>query len=211
MAISASWSPSSCASVASRPTSSWSRCAAIPALPWRFPPCLPPNAIAMHWCWRWPPTTSFSSLRISTKRCRCAATAAAEGRIITFGIERTYPATNYGYIRPGEKLNGVSVRAIEAFVEKPDAEIAATYVAERYLWNSGNFLFHAATMLGEIERFEPGIAEAAKAAVAGLTRDLDFLRLAGDAFASAPKKSIDYAVMERTKLAAVVPADIGWS
>jgi hypothetical protein len=99
--------------------------------------------------------------------CRCAATAAAEGRIITFGIERTYPATNYGYIRPGEKLNGASVRAIEAFVEKPDAEIAATYVAERYLWNSGNFLFHAATMLGEIERFEPSIAEAAKAAVGG--------------------------------------------
>ena len=84
-------------------------------------------------------------------------------------------------------------------------------MAKRYLWNSGNFLFHAATMLGEIERFEPGIAEAAKAAVAGLTRDLDFLRLAGDAFASAPKKSIDYAVMERTKLAAVVPADLGWS
>ena len=143
--------------------------------------------------------------------CRRAAAAAAEGRIVTFGIEPTYPATNYGYIRPGEKLNGASVRAVEAFVEKPDAEIAATYVAERYLWNSGNFLFHAATMLGEIERFEPGIAEAAKAAVAGLTRDLDFLRLAGDAFASAPKKSIDYAVMERTKLAAVVPADLGWS
>jgi mannose-1-phosphate guanylyltransferase / mannose-6-phosphate isomerase len=122
--------------------------------------------------------------------CRCAATAAAEGRIITFGIERTYPATNYGDIRLGEKLNGASVRAIEAFVEKPDAEIAATYVAERYLWNSGNFVFHAATMLGEIERFEPSIAEAAKAAVGGLTRDLDFLRLAGDAFVSAPKKSI---------------------
>jgi mannose-1-phosphate guanylyltransferase len=118
--------------------------------------------------------------------CRRAAVAAAEGRIVTFGIEPTYPATNYGYIRPGEKLNGASVRAVEAFVEKPDAEIAATYVAERYLWNSGNFLFHAATMLGEIERFEPGIAEAAKAAVAGLTRDLDFLRLAGDAFAISP-------------------------
>jgi mannose-1-phosphate guanylyltransferase/mannose-6-phosphate isomerase len=84
-------------------------------------------------------------------------------------------------------------------------------VAERYLWNSGNFLFHAGTMLAEIERFEPGIAEAAKAAVAGLTRDLDFLRLAADPFASAPKKSIDYAVMERTELAAVVPADLGWS
>ena len=67
------------------------------------------------------------------------------------------------------------------------------------------------TMLGEIERFEPAMAEAAKAAVDGLTRDLDFLRLADEPFAQAPKKSIDYAVMERTKLAAVVPADFGWS
>src|SRR5262245_51514456 len=143
--------------------------------------------------------------------CRRAAATAAEGRIVTFGIEATYPATSYGYIRPGEKLNGASARTVEAFVEKPDAATAANYVAERYLWNSGNFLFHATTMLGEIERFEPTMAEAAKAAVAGLTRDLDFLRLASEPFARAPKKSIDYAVMQRTKLAAVVPADLGWS
>jgi mannose-1-phosphate guanylyltransferase/mannose-6-phosphate isomerase len=143
--------------------------------------------------------------------CRRAAVAAAEGRIVTFGIEPTHPATNYGYIRPGAKLNGVAVRAVEAFVEKPDAATAANYLADRYLWNSGNFLFHAATMLSEIERFEPAMAEAAKAAVSGLTRDLDFLRLAAEPFARAPKKSIDYAVMERTKLAAVVPADLGWS
>ncbi len=143
--------------------------------------------------------------------CRRAADAAAAGRIVTFGIEPTYPATNYGYIRPGKKLNGSSVQAVEAFVEKPDAATAATYVAEGYLWNSGNFLFHAATMLAEIDHFEPAMAEAAKAAVDGLARDLDFLRLAPEPFARAPKKSIDYAVMEHTKLAAVVPADIGWS
>jgi mannose-1-phosphate guanylyltransferase/mannose-6-phosphate isomerase len=143
--------------------------------------------------------------------CQRAATAAAEGRIVTFGIEPTHPATNYGYIRPGKQLNGTSVLAVEAFVEKPDAVTATNYVADRYLWNSGNFLFHAATMLGEIERFEPGMAEAAKASVHGLTRDLDFLRLAAEPFARAPKKSIDYAVMERTKLAAVVPTDLGWS
>ena len=143
--------------------------------------------------------------------CRCAAGAAIAGRIVTFGIVPTYPATNYGYIRPGEKLNGSHAHAVEAFVEKPDAATAATYVANHYLWNSGNFLFHAATMLAEIERFEPAMAEAAKASVDGLTRDLDFLRLAAEPFARAPRKSIDYAVMERTKLAAVVPADIGWS
>jgi mannose-1-phosphate guanylyltransferase / mannose-6-phosphate isomerase len=143
--------------------------------------------------------------------CERAAVAAAEGRIVTFGIAPTYAATSYGYIRPGEKLNGAFVHAVEAFVEKPDAATAEGYVADRYLWNSGNFLFHAATMLGEIEHFEPAMAEAAKAAVAGLTRDLDFLRLAAEPFARAPKKSIDYAVMERTKLAAVVPADLGWS
>ena len=143
--------------------------------------------------------------------CRRAAAAAAEGMIVTFGIEPTHPATRYGYIRPGKMLHGASVHAVEAFVEKPDAATAAGYVADRYLWNSGNFLFHAATMLGEIERFEPAMAEAAKAAVDGLTRDLDFLRLAAEPFAQAPKKSIDYAVMERTQLAAVVPADLGWS
>ena len=142
--------------------------------------------------------------------CGRAAATAAEGRIVTFGIEPTHPATNYGYIRPGKRLNGASAHAVVAFVEKPDAATAATYVSERYLWNSGNFLFHAATMLSEIERFEPAMAEAAKAAVAGLTRDLEFLRLDVDAFGRAPRGSIDYAVMERTKLAAVVPADLGW-
>ena len=143
--------------------------------------------------------------------CRRAADAAAAGRIVTFGIAPTYPATNYGYVCPGEKLNGSQAHAVKAFVEKPDAATAATYVADGYLWNSGNFLFHAATMLAEIERFEPAMAEAAVAAVTGLTRDHDFLRLALEPFARAPKKSIDYAVMERTNLAAIVPADIGWS
>jgi mannose-1-phosphate guanylyltransferase / mannose-6-phosphate isomerase len=145
------------------------------------------------------------------KVCRQAASVAAEGRIVTFGIRPAYPATNYGYIRPGRKLNGGAALAVDAFVEKPNAEKAAGYVAEKFLWNSGNFMFRARVMLGEIERFEPAMAEAAKAAVAGLTRDLDFQRLAAEPFGRAPKKAIDYAVMERTKLAAVIPADIGWS
>ncbi len=143
--------------------------------------------------------------------CRQAAVVAAGGHIVTFGIRPDYPATNYGYIRPGQKLDGGAALTVDAFVEKPDAATAATYVAGNYLWNSGNFLFRARVMLGEIEQFEPAMADAAKAAVAGLTRDLDFLRLAAEPFGRAPKKAIDYAVMERTKLAAVLPADIGWS
>src|SRR5262249_61163724 len=122
-----------------------------------------------------------------------------------FGIDPRHRVTNYGYMRPGAALNGGWVCAVEAFVEKPDAKTAAKYVGDRYLWNSGNFLFHAGTMLGEIERFEPAMAEAVKAAVAGLTRDLDFLRLAAEPFARAPKKAIDYAVIERTQLARQVP------
>jgi len=143
--------------------------------------------------------------------CREAATAAAEGLIVTFGINPTFPATHYGYIRPGSRVNGGAALAVEAFVEKPDAETAGGYVAERYLWNSGNFAFRADIMLDEIARYEPDIAAAATQAVEGMARDLDFLRLPAEPFALAPKKSIDYAVMERTDRAAVVPVDLGWS
>jgi mannose-1-phosphate guanylyltransferase / mannose-6-phosphate isomerase len=143
--------------------------------------------------------------------CRYATDIAAQGRIVTFGIHPTCAATNYGYIRAGQPLNGACVREIEAFVEKPDAETASQYVANGYLWNSGYFLFHARTMWKEIEQFEPLMAEAVKGSVSASTRDLDFLRLAPEPFARAPKKSIDYAVMGRTNRAAVVPADLGWS
>jgi len=145
------------------------------------------------------------------RACREALVAAADGRIVTFGTPPAFPATNYGYIRPGAKLDGGSAFAVDAFVEKPDAAIARRYIADRYLWNSGNFVFRADVMLSEIARFEPDIAEAAKMAVGGMTKDLDFLRLPAEAFAQAPKKSIDYAVMERTERAAVVPLNCGWS
>ena len=143
--------------------------------------------------------------------CKEAAVAAADGLIVTFGINPTFPATSYGYIRPGNKVNGGAALAIAAFVEKPDAETAGIYIAEKYLWNSGNFAFRAEIMLNEIERFEPEIAAAAKSAVEDMESDLDFLRLPAESFARAPRKSIDYAVMERTERAAVVPVDLGWS
>ena len=143
--------------------------------------------------------------------CREAITVAATGRIVTFGITPTFPATKYGYIRPGSPLNGGAAFAVESFVEKPNAQTAGRYIDERYLWNSGNFVFRADVMRTELAQFEPEIAKAGEHAVAGMTRDLDFFRLPAEAFTQAPKKSIDYAVMEHTDLAAVVPVDCGWS
>jgi mannose-1-phosphate guanylyltransferase / mannose-6-phosphate isomerase len=143
--------------------------------------------------------------------CRQAIEAATNGRIVTFGINPTFPATKYGYIRPGIALNGGAALAVQSFIEKPDAVTAGRYIADHYLWNSGNFVFRAEVMLDELARFEPEITQAAEAAVDGLARDLDFFRLPEEAFAKAPKKSIDYAVMERTDHAAVVPLDCGWS
>src|ERR1700729_997352 len=111
------------------------------------------------------------------RSCREAMSAAADGHIVTFGINPTFPATNYGYIRPGARLDGGAAFAVDSFIEKPDAATASRYIADRYLWNSGNFVFRADVMLGEIARLEPDIAKAARAAVGGMTKDLDFLRL----------------------------------
>src|SRR4029078_227012 len=119
--------------------------------------------------------------------CRHAANAAAAGRIVTFGVPPTHPATNYGYISAGAKLIGGAALAVDAFVEKPDADQAAIYLKQDYLWNSGNFVFRADILLDELARFEPEIADAAKQAVAARTRDLDFIRLDPEAFAKAPK------------------------
>lgn len=138
--------------------------------------------------------------------------AAAAGRIVTFGVRPTGPATGYGYIRPGAELAGDSgAREIAAFVEKPDAGTAARYMAEGYLWNSGNFLFPAGLFLDELVRLEPDLHKNITASVSKAERDLDFLRLDPDNFAKAKATSVDYAVMEKTRLAAVVPSDFPWS
>ena len=143
--------------------------------------------------------------------CRAGLKAAEAGRIVTFGITPTAPKTSYGYIRCGEPTGADGVFAVEAFVEKPDAETAARYVADGYLWNSGNFLFRAEVLLSELRRFEPAMAAAVEAAVADAKDDLGFIRLAAEAFATAPQKSIDYAVMEKTDRAAVVAGHFRWS
>jgi len=143
--------------------------------------------------------------------CSAAVEAAAAGSIVTFGVKPTYPASNYGYIRPKLPAGELAVCAVEAFVEKPDEATAARYVADGYLWNSGNFMFRADAMLNELAHHAPAIRDAARNAVDGLARDLDFVRLAEAPFLQAPKSSIDYAVMERTKVAAVLPVGFRWS
>jgi mannose-1-phosphate guanylyltransferase/mannose-6-phosphate isomerase len=144
------------------------------------------------------------------KACATAGEAAQDNRIVMFGVEPTRAATEYGYIRPGLPLMP-GLFAIERFVEKPDAETAARYVAEGYVWNSGDFVFRADFMLGEYRRFEPESAAAVETAIREAGADLSFVTLAPDAFASATTKSIDYAVMERTERAAVLPVSYGWS
>ncbi len=144
--------------------------------------------------------------------CRNAAEAAKSGYIVTLGIKPTGPATGYGYIRPGEIVAAeTGVAKVAAFVEKPDLATAERYIEQGYLWNSGNFFFRVDVMRDELANFAPEIAAAAAEAYSRAKTDLGFLSLDKPSFAMAPKTSIDYAVMERTSHAAVIPADIGWS
>ncbi|MCM2290840.1 mannose-1-phosphate guanylyltransferase/mannose-6-phosphate isomerase [Allorhizobium sp. BGMRC 0089] len=140
-----------------------------------------------------------------------AAIAARTGKLVTFGITPSEPATGYGYIELGDDL-GHGANAVSRFVEKPDAEKAkALLAAGNYYWNSGMFLFAAGKIIAELERHAPDVMAAATAAVKKSTRDIDFIRLDADAFATAPSISVDYAVMEKTNIAAIVPAPIQWS
>ena len=140
-------------------------------------------------------------------------TAAEAGRLVTFGITPTAPETGYGYIQAGDPLaDAEGAHALGRFVEKPDAETARAYVADgSYSWNSGIFLLSARAYLDELEAHDPAILTAARAALDGAAFDLTFLRLDATAFAAAPSRSIDYAVMEHTQRGAVVPVDMGWS
>ncbi len=142
-----------------------------------------------------------------------AAAAAGNGALITFGIKPTAAETGYGYIHRGAPLKRhAGCFEVAEFVEKPDAATAARYLAAGdYDWNSGMFLFSPASYLDELERLEPEMLDACRAAVTGAEKDLDFLRLAADAFGRSPSRSIDYAVMEHTRRAVVVPAEMGWS
>lgn len=140
-----------------------------------------------------------------------AAEAASMGHIVTFGIRPQGPSTAYGYIKPGTVVEGTDAALVDRFVEKPDAETAARYVADGYLWNSGNFLFPAGLMLEEGARLEPEMTAHAEAAIAKATPDLTFLNLDSAEFSASKAISIDFAVLEHTQAAAVVAGDFGWS
>jgi mannose-1-phosphate guanylyltransferase len=142
---------------------------------------------------------------------RKARDAAANGRLVTFGITPTEPATGYGYIEGGKELSG-GAHAVKRFIEKPPLEKAQEMLAAgSFYWNSGMFMFPASLLLAEMRSYAPAIATAAAEAVSRAVKDLDFTRLNAEAFAKCPDISIDYAIMEKTSNAAVVPSPFRWS
>jgi mannose-1-phosphate guanylyltransferase/mannose-6-phosphate isomerase len=142
--------------------------------------------------------------------CHEGLKAAEDGRIVTFGVQPEHAATEYGYINPGEIISS-AVRSVAQFVEKPNSEMAADYIKAGYLWNSGNLMFRASVLLDEYRSMDPKSVAAVAEAVAKAGRDLGLFTLSSEAFGSAQAISIDYAVMEKTDRAAVVPMDCGWS
>ncbi|GGA81157.1 mannose-1-phosphate guanylyltransferase 1 [Neiella marina] len=139
-----------------------------------------------------------------------AVPLAKAGELVTFGIVPTGPETGYGYIRSGDAM-GEAFKVGE-FVEKPDLETAQSYVdSGKYYWNSGMFMFTAGQYLSELKKHQPDILAACEASMADVSHDLDFVRVDKDEFLKCPDDSIDYAVMEKTERAVVIPLDAGWN
>ncbi|MDC0906594.1 mannose-1-phosphate guanylyltransferase/mannose-6-phosphate isomerase [Gammaproteobacteria bacterium] len=135
---------------------------------------------------------------------------AENGRLVTFGIVADEPHTGYGYIKKGREDAGGYV--VDRFVEKPSLEVAQDYISSgAYLWNSGMFLFRASRYLEELQKFRPDIFDLCKASMESSESDLNFVRVNKEKFVKCPSESIDYAVMEKTAGAVVVPMDAGWS
>ncbi len=142
-----------------------------------------------------------------------AIRAAADGWLVTFGVVADHPETGYGYIEAGAPLaEGAPARRVARFVEKPDAARAERFLSDGgFFWNSGMFVMRASRYLEELQRHAPAILRGAEAALAEAEQDLDFIRLGEAGFAHCPSDSIDYAVMEPTDAAAMVPLDAGWN
>lgn len=140
-----------------------------------------------------------------------ASKFAEQGKLVTFGIVPTHAETGYGYIQRGIALGDAGYE-VARFVEKPTREKAEAYLGGGdHYWNSGMFMFKASVYLDALREFRPDILESCKAALRACQRDMDFIRVNAEAFAQCPEDSIDYAVMEKTKDAVVVPLDAGWS
>jgi mannose-1-phosphate guanylyltransferase len=136
---------------------------------------------------------------------------ARKNKLVTFGIVPTHAETGYGYIQRGSSLPQAGFE-VTRFVEKPDSSTAQDYMdSGDYYWNSGTFLFKASVYLEALREFRPDILEACTLAFVGGSEDMDFVRVDVDAFAECPEESVDYAVMEKTSGAAVIPLDAGWS
>ncbi len=161
---------------------------------------------------------------IKNEKAFCSAVSQAvpyalDGKLVTFGIVPTGPETGYGYIRRGDTQplpeqgdNSATAYRVAQFVEKPDLQTAQSYVTSGdYYWNSGMFLFRASRYLDELKQFRPDIYQACQQAMQVIEPDLNFIRVNKDAFMQCPDESIDYAVMEKTADAVVVPMDAGWS
>lgn len=145
-----------------------------------------------------------------TKAVTDALPLAESGRLVTFGIVPSEAHTGYGYIKKG-KEDGAGF-TVDKFVEKPSFSVAQKYLSSGdYLWNSGMFLFRASRYLEELEKFRPDIFDACKASTEGVELDLDFLRINKEKFVDCPSDSVDYAVLEKTADAVVVPMSAGWS
>jgi mannose-1-phosphate guanylyltransferase len=140
-----------------------------------------------------------------------AAKAARDGRLATFGITPTAPATGFGYVEAGEKEPS-GAHHVARFVEKPNEDRAKEMIAQgNYYWNSGMFLFDSAVFLSECRVLAPDVLNAAEASVKAAREDLDFIRLGETEFSASPDISVDYAIFEKTALASVVPSPIRWS
>ena len=139
-----------------------------------------------------------------------AESAAIQGKLVTFGIVPNAPETGYGYIRKGQQQTDYF--DIEEFVEKPDLDTALSYLSSgEYLWNSGMFMFKASTYLNELKLSSPDIYASCEIAIQQATTDMDFIRISKELFEQCPNNSIDYAVMEKTENAVVIPLDAQWS
>lgn len=153
----------------------------------------------------------FSDEKAFHAAVNLAKVAASESKLVTFGIKPNKPETGYGYIQVNEALPNGS-HQIKKFVEKPDLKTAESYIKDgHFFWNSGMFLFKASVFIDELKKFNPAIVDACQKSIDHAKPDLDFYRVDKEAFELSPSDSIDYAVMEKTSNAVMVPLDAGWN